>query len=256
MELPEETIAELLALGGVALAHDQLDDALAAICRIAARAVAHADGASLTTFSTTGPEAAATSGGWAEQLDELQHAEHEGPCLDAGRTGILFRVRDLEHEQRWPSYAPRALRAGARSIVSIPMMVEAKAIGALNVYARTADAFGAEEVAIAEVIAGHASLATQVATAFQGHHDLAAQLRAAMSSRATIEQAKGMVMAADPDLDADGAFEVLRAASQRENVKLREIAQRMTERRDRVGGTRPGRDAVSGSGADGEARPW
>ncbi len=52
-----------------------------------------------------------------------------------------------------------------------------------------------------------------------------------MRSRAIIEQAKGILMAASPDLDADGAFDVLRRASQRENVKLREIAGRIVGRR-------------------------
>jgi AmiR/NasT family two-component response regulator len=52
-----------------------------------------------------------------------------------------------------------------------------------------------------------------------------------MKSRAVIEQAKGMLMASSPGLDADGAFSLLRRASQRENVKLREIAQRIVERR-------------------------
>jgi AmiR/NasT family two-component response regulator len=38
-------------------------------------------------------------------------------------------------------------------------------------------------------------------------------------------------MAQSPQLSADEAFDLLRKASQRENVKLREIAQRIVERR-------------------------
>src|SRR5688500_13818810 len=52
----------------------------------------------------------------------------------------------------------------------------------------------------------------------------------AMKSRAVIEQAKGMLMAHSPDLDGDGAFDLLRRASQRENAKSRDIAQRMVDR--------------------------
>lgn len=231
MDLPDETLTELLALAGVALVHEDVNDALQEICRIASRAVPVADGASLTTFSAEGPEAAAASSDWSEQLDEMQYDEHEGPCLDAGRTGVLFRVRDIGDEPRWPSYMPRAFELGARSMVSIPMTVEAKTIGALNVYSRQVDAFAPEDVALAEVIGGHASLATQVATALKSRQDLALQLREAMASRATIEQAKGMLMGSDATLDPDGAFEVLRAASRRENVKLRDIARRIVERR-------------------------
>jgi AmiR/NasT family two-component response regulator len=44
-----------------------------------------------------------------------------------------------------------------------------------------------------------------------------------MASRAEIEQAKGILMVRSR-CDADRAFDILRRASQRQNVKLREIA--------------------------------
>src|SRR5689334_14123038 len=83
--LSDETIEELLALAGVALAHDQLGDALDEICRIAARAIPNADGTTLTSFDSSGPTATAASSEWARELDELQYVEHEGPCIDAAR---------------------------------------------------------------------------------------------------------------------------------------------------------------------------
>jgi GAF domain-containing protein len=230
--LPDEVLTETLALAGVALTHQRLEDALEEICRIASRAVPAADGASLTSIGPAGPEATSSSSEWSKHLDEMQYDEHEGPCLDAGRTGVLFRVRDTADEPRWPSYMPRAVMTGARSIVSIPLTVEAKTIGALNIYSREPDAFSQEAVALAEIIAGHASLAVQVASALQARGELAEQLREAMASRATIEQAKGMLMAADRTLDPEAAFGVLRAASQRENVKVRDIALRLVERRE------------------------
>jgi AmiR/NasT family two-component response regulator len=45
----------------------------------------------------------------------------------------------------------------------------------------------------------------------------------ALASRAKIEQAKGIIMAGS-HCGADQAFEILRRASQRENLKLRDIA--------------------------------
>ncbi len=81
MALPDECVRELTALSGVVLAHDDLSGALDEICRIAVRAVPSAAGASLTTFSHAGPGAAAASDDWAQSLDEMQYAEHEGPCL-------------------------------------------------------------------------------------------------------------------------------------------------------------------------------
>jgi GAF domain-containing protein len=220
----EDTVGDLLALAGVALVHAALPDALQEVCLVAERAVPMAEGASMTGFEVSGPEVVAASNDWAGELDEMQYAEHEGPCIDAARTGVLFRVRDATSETRWPSYMPRAVEHGALSMMSIPMTVEAKTIGAINVYAKEVDAFGAEDVSVAEIIAAHASLATQVTSTLHEHRNLSEQLRTAMASRATIEQAKGIIMAT-VGCDADTAFERLAQQSQHENRKLREIAE-------------------------------
>lgn len=170
----------------------------------------------------------ASSDPWARSLDELQYAEHEGPCLDCWRSGTVFRVRDLVEDTRWPSYSPRAAALGARSSVSIPMAAEGKVVGALNVYARTPDAFSAAAVSVAEVVGAHAGLASQVAAAFFGHRDLALQLREALESRPVIDRACGIVMARH-GVTAEAALELLKAGSSRRNVKLRDLAQELVD---------------------------
>jgi AmiR/NasT family two-component response regulator len=67
-----------------------------------------------------------------------------------------------------------------------------------------------------------------VASAFFRHRDLAEQLREAMRSRAVIEQAKGVLMV-QHKVTADGAFDLLREASQRLNAKLRIVAQHVVD---------------------------
>jgi AmiR/NasT family two-component response regulator len=60
----------------------------------------------------------------------------------------------------------------------------------------------------------------------RAHAELGEQarhMRAAMETRAVIEQAKGVLMA-QRHVSAEEAFEILRAASQRYNRKLRDIA--------------------------------
>jgi len=222
VSVPEEALAELTALAGVVLAQRDLESTLREVCRIATRAVPAAEGASVTTFPEGRP-GALSSDEWAQTLDELQYAEHEGPCLDAYRTGNAFRVRDLATEQRWPSYVVRAVEQGARSMMSLPMAAEGNNIGALNLYSRAPDAFDADAVSLAEIVAAHAGLACQVSAAFFGHRDLAEQLNEAMRSRAVIEQAKGIVMST-LGCDDNEAFEHLVRRSQSANRKLREIA--------------------------------
>ncbi len=231
MHLTDDDIHQLTALTGLVLGQEDLDATLQEVTRIAAHLVPGAEAASITTFRDGRPAAVASSHEWAHELDELQHAEREGPCLDATRTGNLFRVVDLQTESRWPAYTERAVRHGARSVVSIPLAAEGRTFGALDLYARVPDAFTAEAVTLAEIIAGQAGQASQVAAAFFHHRDLAEQLREAMASRAVIEQAKGVLMA-QRKVTADAAFDLLRDTSMRRNVKLRTIAQEVVETGD------------------------
>jgi hypothetical protein len=115
-------------------------------------------------------------------------------------------------------------------MLSLPLAAEGRLIGALNLYALEVDAFDAESVSVGEVLAAHTGLATQVASAFFGHRELADQMRVAMESRAVIEQAKGVVMSAT-GADAEKAFDLLRTASQHRNVKLRDLAQQVVDTR-------------------------
>lgn len=223
MSLPDAALRELTSLTGAVLSQTDLSETLDEFCRVAVRAVPGADAASMTTFQDGRPTAGAASDEWARELDELQYAEHEGPCLDCARSGLVFRIRDLVEENRWPSYTPVAVSRGARSTVSVPMSAEGQVLGALNVYSRTPDAFSAEAVSIGEIIAAHAGLASQVASAFFRHRELGEQMREAMGSRAVIEQAKGVLMATRR-ISADDAFQVLVDLSQRSNRKLREVA--------------------------------
>jgi AmiR/NasT family two-component response regulator len=55
---------------------------------------------------------------------------------------------------------------------------------------------------------------------------LARELSKALESRAVIEQAKGMIMR-ERECGADEAFDVLRRASQHQNIRLAEVAARL-----------------------------
>jgi GAF domain-containing protein len=162
--------------------------------------------------------------------DELQYAKGYGPCMDAGRGGVLLRVDDMRTEVRWPDYVAHVVgKAGVLSSLSIPLPYQGSSIGALNNYSTRVAAFATPEslragLEVAEVIA------VAVANA-DAHWQLGEQARnmgLAMQSRAVIEQAKGVLMA-QRRVDADQAFEILREASQRYNRKLRDIATGIVE---------------------------
>jgi GAF domain-containing protein len=101
--------------------------------------------------------------------------------------------------------------------------------GGLNLYSQKPDAFDHDDQQIAGAFAGQASAVVSNVVAYWAVLEQSQQLTAAMASRAVIEQAKGILMAAQ-HCTADEAFDLLRRASQRENRKLREIAIDMVAR--------------------------
>ncbi|MDQ4069475.1 MAG: GAF and ANTAR domain-containing protein [Actinomycetota bacterium] len=112
----------------------------------------------------------------------------------------------------------------------MPLPIQEDLIGALNIYARTPRAFDDADVRVGQVFfASYAAIAVGNADTFASTAETADHLRAAMAHRATIEQAKGILMARG-GLSPDDAFNLLVKASQRENRKLRDVAQDLVER--------------------------
>jgi len=211
-------------LSRVVLVDRSLDDVLSEITSIAARGIPGAEATSITLVRDDKAYTAAYSGEMALAADELQYEEGYGPCLDAGRGGVILRVDDMRTEERWPHYVPRVLEQGVRSSLSIPLPYQGTSIGALNNYSTVPHAFAGPDsleagLDVAEVVA----VAVANATAHAELGEQARHMRLAMQSRAVIEQAKGVLMA-QRHVDADQAFEILREASQRYNRKLRDIA--------------------------------
>jgi GAF domain-containing protein len=112
--------------------------------------------------------------------------------------------------------------------MSMPMPTERGPIGALNMYSRRKGGFTEDDETTAQQFAVHAAVVLVNADAYWDARDLSERLDQAMQTRSVIEQAKGMLMAVQR-CSADEAFELLVKASQRENVKLREIARRLVD---------------------------
>ena len=202
-----------------------LDEILTEITGLAARGIPGSEATSITLIRGDRPFTAAYSGDMAIAADELQYQEGYGPCMDAGRGGVVLRVDDMAAETRWPTYVPRVVAQGVRSSLSVPLPFQDTSIGALNNYSSQPSAFASDEsleaaVEVAEVVA----VAVANATAHAELGEQTRNMRLAMESRAVIEQAKGVLMA-QRHVDAEQAFELLREASQRYNRKLRDIAQ-------------------------------
>jgi GAF domain-containing protein len=216
--------ALLRRLSRVVMVDRTLEEILGEITDIASAGIPGAESTSTTLIRGEKAFTAAHSGEMSLAADELQYAHGYGPCIDAGRGGVVLRIDDVREESRWPDYMAHVQETGVRSSLSVPLPYQGSSVGALNVYSSQPAAFASPEsleagLEVAETIA----VAVVNADAHNQLFEQARNMRLAMDSRAVIEQAKGVLMA-QRHVDSDQAFEILRAASQRYNRKLRDIA--------------------------------
>lgn len=162
-------------------------------------------------------------------LDRLQFEADEGPCLDAVSEGGSFFAEDLADDRRWPKFGPAAVAAGIRSVLAFRL--SAARLSALNLYARLPAAFGVTDRAKGSILATLAGIAVNSAEEREGDERVVKSLHQALQSRELIGQAQGILMERER-ISAEQAFDVLRRASQRLNVKLRQVAQTLVDTKD------------------------
>jgi transcriptional regulator with GAF, ATPase, and Fis domain len=206
-----------------------LETTLRDLVRLGVEAIG-ADMAGLTVRDQRGrPTTAVFTDDAVVSIDQAQYDHGRGPCLDAARTHAILRVDDTAADRRWPEFARVASSNDVRSSLSVPLVVGDEGLGALNIYDRRVAYFEpAERQQTSALFAGQCS----IAALYWGVATEATNLAAALLSRATIEQAKGIVMATT-GCGADEAFNLLREQSQTENRKLRDIAAEVVSRQKR-----------------------
>ncbi|MCE6995066.1 GAF and ANTAR domain-containing protein [Saccharothrix sp. S26] len=223
-QLDEVTVA-LDGLSDVLDREKDLSVILDWICRQVAHAIPGADLVSVTLLAEGGPATGASTRQEALDLDLAQYAASEGPCLQAARTGQVVRAVVAELPDRWPDFGARIEGFDVAGFLSAPLCVDEGTPGSLNLYSRRADGFRALDAALVELYSTAAEGAVRNARRYLRAREQADQLRQALTSRAVIDQAKGVIMAVHR-VDADEAFTMLVDRSQRENVKLRDFAER------------------------------
>ena len=221
------------ALSRFLVADASMGDTLHRVAEISTEAIPAARFAGIAMLGEKGQVTTAVfTDDQAPEIDSAQYATGRGPCLDAWRQKRTVRLDDVsaERDGEYAEFADACIDHGIHSTLSLPLVSGDRGIGALNLYASTTGGFTPDDEAVTAQLAATASVVLANAAAYWGAYDLSQQMSEAMQSRAISEQAKGMLMASSPDLTAEEAFGPLSRASQRENVKLRDIAQRIVER--------------------------
>jgi transcriptional regulator with GAF, ATPase, and Fis domain len=160
----------------------------------------------------------------AQMVELFQVQAHEGPCQDCFTQGRAVVGADLRNAfDRWPRFAPQAVAAGYRSVHAFPLRLRQKVIGALNLFGTTAGEMPEADGRIVQALADVATIGLLQQRAIHERELLSQQLQTALTSRITIEQAKG-ALAQIHGLSPDDAFTVLRAYCRSHNRRLGDVA--------------------------------
>ncbi|WP_425266394.1 ANTAR domain-containing protein [Amycolatopsis coloradensis] len=227
------------ALETLTSALDSVDDfrvLLHQVCEQVTQAVPGVDEATVTLLTDgRNPTTVATTSEVVTELDHDQYASGDGPCLQAARTGELVRVSVDEAADLWPAFARNSKAAGFGSFLSAPLVIDARHSGAVNCYSVRGHGFAELDEKLLGLYTSAVNAALRAYSRYQRAHDTTSQLRTALTTRAVIDQAKGILMAIRR-IPADEAFTLLVEQSQRENIKLRDLAARFVAR---ATGTQP-----------------
>ncbi len=227
--LLDDVTGALEALTAILRDEDDFRVLLQQVCAQVRHAVPGVDEASVTLLEGERPHTAAATAGRVTELDVDQYRIGDGPCLEAYRTGKIVRTSVAGAEQRWPNFARGAREAGFGSFLAAPLVADKRSAGAVNCYGRQDDGFAAIDAQLLELYTTAVEAVLRTYHRYQDARETAENLRRALSSRAVIDQAKGMLMAIR-QVDADDAFALLVEQSQRENAKLRDVAERFVAR--------------------------
>lgn len=158
---------------------------------------------------------------WSDEVVRTAHDSRPGgdrvPYWDHLWHAPVVRVADSESDAGGSVLAG----LGLRSALALRLRADKRRLTVLTVYAGKPHAFDDAATRIGRLFTAHVGLALDSVTVRE-------QLTEAMHTRDLIGQATGILMER-LNMDATEAFDSLVRASQRENVKLRDLARRIVD---------------------------
>lgn len=159
----------------------------------------------------------------ARELDRLEQALGQGPCLTAMDAMKPMLLADTATDNRWPEYQTVLAEHGCGAVLGVPLALDENHAAALNFFADKPGTFSDEITKRAEGFADLAGRALRLALKISDAQNLADDLTAALQNRTTIDLACGVIMAQNR-CSQEEAMALLTKASSHRNQKLRELA--------------------------------
>jgi PAS domain S-box-containing protein len=206
---------------------------LTAMADICQDVIGPAASVSINIGPPVAPENLASDAKLAQRMDALQMQADEGPCQEAWERAELVLTNNLDTDARWPKLADLAATEHVVSVLAIPVPVgSAEPLGVINAYATEPDAFTDLDAHTGDLLSSAVAAVIHQVDEHQRLTKLADQLEEALTSRAVIDQAKGILMGRY-HCDSDQAFQRLVRVSRNQNIKLRDLARILVDQNQR-----------------------
>lgn len=178
----------LLTEGTVTAAIDLLAEA-------AKTTIPAAIGAGVTVITDSGgKDSAGSTDHVVREADDLQYATGQGPCLSAWAARKPMRIDDVDTDPRWLRWSEAVSALPIRSVVSVPMVHEDRAVGALKVYSARSQAFTGETERLLTLFAGPAATLLAHVQTESLPAQLSQTLQDSLASRDAINIGRGILM--------------------------------------------------------------
>lgn len=186
-------------------------------------------------------EVVASSDEASRLMEVFQLESHSGPCVDAVMTGEPVAMTELaDLQQRWPAFGRAVEGVGYTAVYALPMRLREQVVGALNLFDAPGPGLSQFDQRLAQALADIATIGILQQRALVRSSNLAEQLQLALSTRITVEQAKG-VLAEYGGVDMGAAFEAIRSFARAHRVKLSTVARMLITRELAPGEVLPAR---------------
>jgi hypothetical protein len=215
------------SLADIHLSDETLDSIMGHIGRLGVATLEGWDAAAATLVEGDRVATFGTADKGINELDQAQYDSGRGPCVDALQGDTQY-LDGTAIPPRWRHFAEAAADAGIYSVMSFPMKIGEKTLGALNFYSTERDAMRKGHHEEGLLFAAQAAVTVANASAFRDRSRQVEQLEDGLQTRTMIGQATGLLMAQE-GLTSEEAFQKLVAVSQNANIKLRDIARRYVE---------------------------
>jgi hypothetical protein len=187
--------------------------------------IPNCSGASVSMVVDGEPTTVAVTDHVALQLDLVQYASEDGPCI-AALGGEAVRIGFIPANERFPQFAAGAADRRVLSVLSTPAIDHGTVVGSLNVYSRVEEAFDERDRQTAQLMAGeiaHALIKSAILTTAVEVRD---QLQEVHDTTVMMAQATGVLMAFQ-DCSSAQAAELIRTAAEENKEPMIRTAERI-----------------------------